>query len=239
MNRLNRRALCVLVGVLALLAGSVWSEPLQPSQITTWGESEVLLEPDYVEWVVLIQSQDKLPKLARAVNDEILESLLDIADQYDIDEEDISSGEPAYDQVFRDRDRGDTQISDYLATKVSRRVALVMREMDGADEMLEAVHSLGVIYVIRRKSTRYDEEVRRVKAQALKRARINAEEQAAALGQTIGKAILAEVYIRDNNNSEGGLFGPPDDPIEPDKSAADARGKIRIQAYADVSFLLE
>lgn len=233
MKMMNRWIVVVWV---VLMAMPVWAVEVEPPQIAVDGDAEVLLEPDYIEWVVDIRTSDKVPKLAREVNDRIYESLIDIADKADIDAKEIVSGEPAYEQQFGQGGNGRPDMNRYIGTEVYRRVTLVMRDMDEFDEMLDAVHPLGVFYAVRRKSTKYEETVRRVEAAALKDARKKAIEQAAALGQNIGKAI--EVDVARHQFTGGGLFGDPT-PIEEDDNDAGPEGKIRVQAYAHVRFRLE
>ena len=233
MKTLNRW--CVVV-LLAWGGLPVWADEVEPPYIVVEGEAEVLLEPDYIEWVVDIRTRDKVPKLAREVNDTIYESLLDIADKADIDAKEITSGEPAYEQLFRDGGGRKPDINGYIGIEVYRRVTLVMRDMDEFDEMLDAVHPLGVFYVVRRKSTKYDDAAQRVDTAALKDARQKAVAQASALGQNIGKAI--EVEVTRDQPFGGGLFGDP--PVfEEDNKSAGPEGKIRVKAYAQVRFRLE
>jgi uncharacterized protein YggE len=233
MKRMNCWTVVVLVSVLA---GPCWADQPEPPQILVEGEAEVWLEPDYIEWVVDIRTNDKVPKIAREVNDSIYESLLDIADKADIDAEEVVSGEPVYEQLFRDGGGGRPDINRYTDTEVYRRVILIMRDMDEFDEMLDAVHPLGVLYVVRRKSTKYDEAVRRIDTVALKDAKQKAVAQADALGQSIGKAI--EVEVTREEPYEGGLFGSPP-VIEKDGAIAGPEGKVLVKAYAQVRFRLE
>ena len=232
---------CFMVAIAVVIVGSpaLAEDKLLPPRIEVYGEAEALLEPDYIEWVVDIRTQDKVPKLAREVNDKLYELLLDIADQADIDEKDIVSGDPTYEQQFDEEREEEADISDYTGTEVYRRVTLVMRDMDELEEMIDAVHPLGVFYAVRRKSSRYDEVARRVEVAAIKEARMMAIEQAAALGQNIGKAIYVDVYHYSGSGGEGGLFGPPEKPIKDDPASAGPDGKIRVAAYADVIFRLE
>ena len=213
----------------------------QAPMIEVYGKAEVLLEPDYIEWVVVIRTNDKVPRLAREVNDAVLDSLFDIAGKADIDEEDIASGEPTYEQLFdADYDSGEkVDLNDYTGTEVTRRVTLVMRDMDELGEMLDAVHPLGVFYAVRRKSTKYEEAAKEVEVAALKAARAKAFEQATALGQKVGKAISVGVFVDDGEDDHGGLCGPPAKPIEDDDAAAGPGGKVRVVAYADVIFRIE
>lgn len=228
---------CVALWMFATIA-PVLASDVEPPHITVDGGAEASLEPDYIEWVVDIRTRDKLPSIAREVNRAIFESLLKIADKADIDEKEITSGEPAYEQSFEDG-RDGPDLDRYIDTEVYRRVTLVMRDMDEFDEMLDAVHPLGVFYVVRRKSTKYEETVKRVEAAALKDARMKAVEQAAALGQNIGKAIEVDVSPHaDQSSYDGGLFGLPE-PIEEDDQAAGPDGKVHVRAYATVRFRLE
>lgn len=237
MKILNLWAAVVLLAVVVV---PVWASEVEPPYIVVDGAAEVLIEPDYIEWVVDIRTSDKVPKLAREVNNAIYESLLKIADKADIDEEEITSGEPTYEQLFRGNGQGRPDINGYMETEVYRRVTLVMRDMDEFDEMLDAVHPLGVFYAVRRKSTMYEETVRRVEVAALKDARQKAVEQAAALGQDIGKAIEVDVSHRQFGGGGGGLFGPSSEPlIEEDDHSAEPNGKIRVKAYAHVRFRLD
>lgn len=241
-NRVERLAmkrldwLAVVFGVI--FVAPIWAEDVEPPHIAVEGEAEVLLEPNYIEWVVDIRTRDTLPGVARDANKRILESLLEIADKADINENDIVLGEPAYEQLFRDTDDDQPDITRYTGTEVYRRVTLVMRDMDEFDEMLDAVHPLGVFYAVHRKSTEYEETVKRVEAQALKDARMKAVSQAAALGQNIGRAMDVKVVLIDGE-AGGHVFGSPPRPIEKDESSAGPNGKILLKAYADVRFRLD
>lgn len=236
-----------LLGYMVVLVLISFSQPAlsqsgeQPPMIEVYGEAEVLLEPDYIEWVVVIRTNDKVPRLAREVNDALLKSVKEIAGKADIDEEDMVWGEPTYEQLFdADYDSGEkADFNDYTGTEVTRRVTMVMREMDELQEMLDAVHPLGVFYAVRRKSTKYEEAAKEVELTALKAARARAVEQAAALGQKVGKAISVDVFVDDGEGDRGGLFGPPAKPIEDDDEASGPNGKVRVVAYADVIFRIE
>ena len=230
----------VFATVLLMMAASFAASAAdqEPPHIAVEGEAEVLLEPDYIEWVVDIRTQNEVPKIAREVNKRIYDLLLDIADKAKIDEEDIVSGEPMVEQEFGPNSREKPDVEDYRTTNVHRRVTLVMREMDEFDDMLDAVHPLGVIYTVRRKSTKYDETVKRVEAMALKDARMKAVAQAAALGQNIGKAIEVEVSRYRDRSESWATFGPSE-PDEVDDESADADGKIRVTSHANISFRLE
>ncbi|MGB0767170.1 MAG: SIMPL domain-containing protein [Phycisphaeraceae bacterium] len=209
-----------------------------PPNLEVYGEAEVVLEPDHIEWIIDIRTRDRLPKIARQVNDTLFDAVLKIADKADIDDRDIATGEPGYEQLFDEHADGRPAISDYIGTEVYRRVTLVMRDMDEFESMVDAVHPLGVFYAARRKSTRYDEAVGRVESLALEAARRRAVAQANALGQTLGKAIDVEVSHY-NGGDEGGLFGPPPKPIEDDDTAAGPGGRVRVAAVAYVTFSLE
>lgn len=227
---------CVVV--MMAVSVSVFADKEQPPKIVVEGEAEVLLEPDYIEWAVDIRTQDKVPKIARTVNESLFKALLEIAEKADIDDKDIAWGEPAYEQLFPENGQDSLDINRYIGTEVYRRVTLKMRDMDEFDEMLDAVHPLGVFYAVRRKSTQYGQVAKRVKAQAIKDARMKAIDQAAALGQNIGKAIDVEVTHHSHGGVGSALFGSIP-PIEEDDTSAGPDGKIRVTAYATVRFRLE
>ena len=228
----------MFLAVMVSASASVFADKDPSPKIVVEGEAQVLLEPDYIEWVVDIRTRDKVPEIARKVNDSLFESLLEIAGKADIDDKEITWGEPAYEQLFPEHSRDLPDINLYIGTEVYRRVTLKMREMDEFDQMLDAVHPLGVFYVVRRKSTRYEEVAKRVKVQALKDARMKAIDQAAALGQNIGKAIDVEVTHDSHGGVSRAFFGSTP-AIEDDDAAAGPDGKIRVTAYATVRFRLE
>lgn len=230
-----------MMGLVVLIAcdSALAEEKDHPPRIEVYGEAEVLLEPDYIEWVVDIRTRDKVPKLAREVNDKLYETLQDIAGKADIDEKDIVTGEPVYEQEIDQVDEEKPDIDEYMGTEVYRRVTLVMRDMDELEEMIDAVHPLGVFYAVRRKSSRFNEVARRMEVAAIKNARKQAIEQAAALGQNIGKAIDVDVSHVSRGGGDGGLFGPSPKPIKDDPESAGPDGKVRVRAYAFVTFRLE
>jgi uncharacterized protein YggE len=225
--------------MVLVTVGPAKADRIEPPKIEVTGEAEVLLEPDYIEWVIDIRTKDKVPKLARETNETMFETLLEVADKADIDARDIESGEPQYTQLFRDGS-GPPTINAYVGTEVHRRVTLVLRDMDEFDEMLDAVHPMGVLYTVRRKSSQYEETVRAAEREALKRARQTAVAQAAALGQNIGKAIRVEVKHASWTPTAIALFGDTEPRLFDDESeAAGPSGKIRVQVFAEVSFRLE
>jgi uncharacterized protein YggE len=173
MKRLHRWAVVVWV---AVVAWPVCANEVEPPHIAVDAKVETFIEPDYIEWVVDIRTLDIVPEMARKVNNTIYESLLDIADKAGIDEKEIISGAPAYEQLFREGETDTPDITRYRGTEVYRRVTLVMSDMDEFEEMLDAVQPLGVFYAVRRKSTKYAESIRQVELAALKDARQTAIE---------------------------------------------------------------
>ena len=237
------RLLSVLVcAVLTVLPGlSTAAQDEEGDVIDVVGRAHAVLEPDYVEWTVQIKTKDKLPKLALEVNDAILQALLKIAKSARVDEKDITQGLPAVEQYFGVRNHGGPEADEYKETHVERRVTFKMRDMDEFEEALDAIHTLGVVYQVKYKSSAYDKTLAKVKRDALLDAKAQATDLAGALGQKIGPAVSVEVK-QDYITYRGGLFGGPDDHDwrdDEDRKAADADGKIHVLAYAYVDFKLE
>lgn len=225
-----------------LLASWAWTAAGQAQAprdvIAVEGYARATLEPDYAEWTVQIVTRDKAPKIALEVNDAVLQSLLKIAKSADIDETDIAKGRAAVEQEFRDAQNDDADFGPYEATRVERRVTLVMRELKEFEDALIAIHQLGVVYSVRYKSSAYENTVAKVKREALLDAKRQAEEQANAIGQDVGPAVRVDV-VQGYPGVGGGLFGEEDWREDVDPEAAGPDGKVRIEAYADAEFKLE
>lgn len=224
---------CVLIMAIPALA-----EKEQPPKIVVEGEAQVMLEPDYIEWVVLVKTIDLSPAVALETNERMLEALLKIAKGVDIDKEDISSGRPLVKQQYGQL-RGRESEGPYEGTEVTRRVTLLMREMDELENLLPQLHGLGLKYVMRYQSTKYEQAIRQAKAAALEHAKEIAIQQAKVIGQKIGPALRVEVVQDYPDRGIGSLFAGIDEPIEFEYSSAEDDGKIHVRAYAAIEFSLE
>ncbi len=229
----------LLAGLFVMVASvSVLAEDALPPQIVVKGEAEILLEPDYIEWVVLVKASDLSPEVAFKTNERLLEALREIAKDVDINAADISAGRALVEQRYSE-ERGRDSKGQYAGTDVTRRVTLLMRDMDKLEEMLPQLGNLGLSYLMRYRSTKYDQAIRQVKIEALKQAQQIAIEEAAVIGQKIGPALHVEVQQDYPNRGVGSLFAGIDEPIEFDYSSAEQDGKIHVSAYAEVEFSLE
>ena len=201
------------------------------------GEAEAVLEPDYIEWVVDIRTENKSPKSALDINDTMLEKLMDVVDDADIDSKDIVAGQPEIKQVFL---RGSSKISsieNYQSTLVHRRVTFHLRDLDEMPDLLIALHELGLPYSMAFKSSAFEKTWQALKLDAIKHAKSLAAEQAAVLGQTIGPATELEVGPHYSRTARGGLFAD-DHEERVDMSVAGPDGKVRLRVYAIATFRL-
>eukprot|EP00752_Nemacystus_decipiens_P017086 g15303.t1 len=144
------------------------------------GSSEIILQPDYVEWKIDMRDSDPDPVKSKAMNDERYKAVLELAEDLDIVQEDIVIGEVSIYKTTKKNKDGEYVFAGYV---VKREMVLVQRELDDFDEMLARLAEFKVEFNISYGSTKLREAKRKAQLQAVETAREKAEALAGVLGQ--------------------------------------------------------
>lgn len=160
------------------------------------GTSEIILQPDYVEWEVELRDRDLDPVKAKAMNDERYQAVLKLAKDLDIDKDDVVIGEVSIYKTTKKNEDGEYVFAGYV---VKREMVLIQRELEDFDEMLARLAQFKVEFEISYGSTKLRETKRKAQLAAVKAAREKAEELAGVLGQKVGRPL----YIGDYDTTFG------------------------------------
>lgn len=232
----------LLVFAIALSANSVVAQKeVDRPLITVTGQAEIMVVPDEVAFNLRVVTMDKDLLVAQAKNDQTVKAVLALARQYQIPPTQMQTDHITLSERYTDEDET-KEPPVFLGYTVSKRVAIVLRDVSKAEQLLADVFKSGV--------TRIEEvafrttQVRKYKDQARAMAIKAAQEKAIALtreiGQTIGKAYsITEEGQSDyslNNSSNTASFARGSDS---DEQSTIALGQISISARVTVSFELK
>lgn len=224
----------------------------ESKRVEVTGQSHVVLEPDYTEWVVDLVVTDKKPAVAMEVDKKMTDSLREIMKDGDVEKADMVVGRPKFTQNTTEKHKW-SDGAGYTNTTVHRRVVFKLRDLEEVPEVFLAIHNLGVTYRYAYKSSKYDATLEQAKVDALKDAKAIAQKQVAVLGQTLGPAlrvwvgeggdrlpVFTNAPSFDLNDAlvNGGVFGSDRSDDVYDPSAAKSDGRVHVRAYAEVHFEL-
>lgn len=230
--------LAIALSASSALAQSTIDRPL----ITVVGQAEIMVVPDEVAFNLRVVTMDKDLLAAQAKNDQTVKALLALARQYQIPPTQMQTDHITLSETYTDEDVT-KKPPVFLGYTVSKRVAIVLRDVSKAEQLLADIFKSGV--------TRIDDvdfrttQIRKYKDQARAMAIKAAQEKATALtreiGQTIGKAysiteegLTDRSYSQNISNSAGSVRGSYSD-----EESTIALGQISITARVVVSFELK
>lgn len=229
--------LTIALSATSVLAQSVNDRPL----ITVVGQAEILVVPDEVAFNLRVVTTDKDLLAAQRKNDQTVRGVLALARQYEIPPNQVQTDHIKLTEEYTDEDVT-KKPPVFLGYTVSKRVAIVLRDVSKVEQLLADIFKSGV--------TRIDEvefrttQIRKYKDQARALAIKAAQEKAIALAkeinQTIGKAYSIQEQgpnysgLANNTRSSGVLSGSYSD-----EESTIALGQISITARVVVSFELK
>ena len=239
-NEMTKKILLVFAIALSAnsaLAQSTVDRPL----ITVTGQAEIMVVPDEVAFNLRVVTMDKDLLVAQAKNDQTVKAVLALARQYQIPPTQMQTDHITLSERYTDEDET-KEPPVFLGYTVSKRVAIVLRDVSKAEQLLADIFKSGV--------TRIDDvdfrttQVRKYKDQARAMAIKAAQEKAIALtreiGQTIGKAYSiteeGQTGYSQNNTSNSTSFVRGS---YSDEESTIALGQISITARVVVSFELK
>lgn len=209
--------------------------------ITVVGQAEILVVPDEVAFNLQVVSMDKDLLAAQAKNDQIVKNLLALARQYQIPAAQVQTDHIRVSQRYTDEDVT-RKPPVFLGYTVSKKVALVLRDVSKAEPLLADIFKSGVTGIedVEFRTTQIRKYKDQARALAIKAAQEKANALAREIGQTIGKAYTIEEEGQSfsglaNNSGRAGLVSGS----YSDDEGTIALGQISVSARVRVSFDLK
>lgn len=222
--------------------------------ITVTGTAEMQVAPDEATLTLVVTKTDKELSVAKLANDEAVRKVLDVARRFSIAPQNVKTDfitvEMKYDYVRDPSARVYDANGSELAKKlfrgydVSKAVVIKLTNISRFEEFFSAILITGITEVssVTFSTSTLRENKDKARAMAMKAAKEKSTDLAAAVGQTIGKAIKITEGLSftpysnyqsnslSNVSSTGGSFS--------ESSTTFAPGSITITAQVTVSFLL-
>jgi uncharacterized protein len=215
--------------------------------ITVSGQAEVRVPPDEIVFTLAVESIDKDMLVAKNKTDASIREILAIARRSNIKDEEVQTSyisvEPRYNVDDLDYEQRRTVKREFIGYRVSKTVAVRLREIPRFDALLSDFLKAGVTRVTNVEFR--DSQIRKHKDQArvmaIKAAQEKARLLAGEIGQSIGPAYSITENASDyspramtqNATSLDGFISPRE------SDSAIAPGLISVTAQVTVSFRLQ
>jgi uncharacterized protein YggE len=232
----------LLAFAITCLASSVFAQNTADRPlITVTGQAEILVVPDEVFFNLRVVTLEKELPAAQAKNDQVVKTLLALARKYQIPPTQVQTDHIALSKTYSDEELT-KKPPVFLGYTVTKKVAIVLREVSKAEDLLADIFKSGVSSIEdvdfrTTQSRKYKDQAR---ALAMKAAQEKASAMAREIGQTIGKAYSiqeeGQTYggLANNSVSSGLVRGSYSD-----EESTIALGQISITARVVVSFELK
>lgn len=173
--------------VLCLMGGNLLRAEEPQRQISVSGESEVRIAPDEIILTLGVETYNIDLKTAKAENDSLVKSALEIASDYEIPEKYLKTDYIEIQPVFESYNHK----QNFLHYQVRKTIALTIRKIDSYEPLLTDMLEAGIDHVIgidfRTTDLRTHKDAAR--ALAVRAAREKAEAMAGELDQILGEVI--------------------------------------------------
>ncbi len=199
-------------------------------------ESHVIYAPvDEIHFTIILQHHAQEIDAARNKNRKVAHTVFDILKKAGIKDRFIQTKRMRISRNYI-RNRHPIEYDGFLAYQ---QIYVCLKDIDSYDAIVDQLLVLDVHAVNGPdfKSSEYENLAKKAKLEALKKARVSAEEMAAALGQSIGKAKLIHSNTR-NNFSNSAYSSQPAQQNNQSGSTSFELGEIEIRSYVTVSFEL-
>jgi uncharacterized protein YggE len=224
----------VTLAVLALEAAAQWSPyassppHVGPPRITVEGEATVFVKPDRVVISLGIETWDPVFQKAKERNDAAVKRAFEAIKSCGIPEMSVETDGIAIHPWWRGY-HPDGSERGYRGYVVRNMLVVTISDTERVSELIEAAARAGVnlVHTIRFQTTELKKHREQARELALRAAREKAEKMAAALGQSVGKALEVREHSagwRDwywSSWSDWGWGGSRD------------HGMSQVQVYAD------
>jgi uncharacterized protein YggE len=233
----------LLLFAIVLSAGTVCAQKeVDRPLITVTGQAEIMVVPDEVDFALRVVTMDKGLSTAMEQNDQIVKTLFALARKYQIPPTQLQTDRISVTQRFTDEDVT-KKPPVFLGYTVIKNVAIILRDVSKADDLLTEIIKSGVSYIqnVSFRTTQLRKYKDQARAQAIKAAQEKAIALTKEIGQSIGKAYSITEdgptpYAYSQNSSN--FIGQSGGSSSSDESTI-ALGQISITARVTVSFELK
>ncbi|HWN11213.1 MAG TPA: SIMPL domain-containing protein [Pyrinomonadaceae bacterium] len=232
----------LLVIAITLSASSISAQSaVDRPLITVTGQAEIMVVPDEVAFSLRVVTMEKELNAATVKNDQVVKSLMALAQKYQIPPRQVQTGHISMAQRFSDEEVT-KKPPVFLGYTVTKRVAIVLGDVSKAEDLLADIFKSGITNIddVDFRTT----QLRKYKDQARAMAMKAAQEKATALTRQIGQTIGKAYSIHEQGPAFGGSpnvrnsIGFVTATSSNDESTI-ALGQISITAHVVVSFELK
>ncbi len=229
--------IALTLSATSIRAQNVVDRPL----ITVTGQAEVMVVPDEVAFNLRVVTMEKELAAAKAKNDQVVKSLLALAQKYQIPPRQVQTDHISLAQRYSDEEVT-KKPPVFLGYTVSKKVAIILQDVSKAEDLLGDIFKSGVTNIeeVEFRSTQLRKYKDQARAMAMKAAQEKATAMTKEIGQTIGKAYSiqeqGQVYggLQNTSNTIGFARGESSN-----EESTIALGQISITARVVVSFELK
>lgn len=224
--------------------------------INVTGTAEVQVAPDEVVFTLDVAKIDKDLQIAKRLNDESVSKILELARRFSVLPQNIKTDSISVDMKYQitrdpkarvyDEDGDETGKRIFLGYQVSKTVTVKLTDISRFEDLFSEVLKTGITEVrnVSFETSKYREIRVQAREMAMKAAREKAVSMAAAINQTIGKAIFIQEGIgtgvgisASGNRARSNNFSVGSESLQ-SISTTFAPGAIKVEASVTVSFLL-
>jgi len=244
----------ILIVILLCSAFSLSAQEIDKLPvITVSGTAEVQVAPDEAVFSIDVTKTNKDLQAAKRLNDESVGKILELTRRFSILPQNVQTTQIAVDMKYESiRDAKTRVFSDdgdeigkrvFRGYEVSKSVTVRLTDLSRFEEFFAAVLQTGVSAVnsVTFETSKLRENKDKAREMAMKAAKEKATAMAAAVGQTVGRAIkitegtvggqmFGNYLANANTVATGGVFT--------ESLVTFAPGAIKIEAQVTVSFLL-
>jgi uncharacterized protein YggE len=248
-----KRSTVLIVILLCSAFSSAAQEIDKLPVITVTGTAEVQIAPDEAVFSIDVTKTNKDLQAAKRLNDESVGKILELTRRFSISPQNVQTTQIVVDMKYESiRDARTRIVSDdgeeigkrvFKGYEVSKSVTVRLTDLSRFEEFFAEVLQTGVSGVnsVKFETSKLRENKDKAREMAMKAAKEKATAMAAAVGQTIGRAVkvtegnvggqlFGNYSINSNAVGTAGVFT--------DSLVTFAPGAIKIEAQVTVSFLL-
>ena len=244
-------AAAILTLMVCASAAHSQTQP-KPPTIDVVGTAEVLVPPDEVVFNLDVTKRNKDMNIAKQEADAALRKIIDLTRQFNIKPENVKtdyiSVEKRYESIRDPKNRIFDEDGDEIGTRVflgydvSTTVIVRLTDLKRFEEFFSKALETGVTEIgrVSFESSQMIEKRKQAREMAMKAAYEKASAMAAAIGQTIGKAIYIQeerpASVQSNSANYANTFVGVTTATE--SVATFSPGSIKISSTVSVTFLL-
>ncbi|MEZ5344894.1 MAG: SIMPL domain-containing protein [Pyrinomonadaceae bacterium] len=238
-----RKIQTIFISIIVFAASINAQNIDQQPTVSVTGTAEINVVPDCAVFSISVKKINKVLLSAKTENDRIVSQVLALAKKYSIDEKDVKTDFINVSESYEWIGTGPDRKRIFVGYEVSKSVTIKLNDLTRFESFFSDLLMTGLTEVkgVRFESSEFIKHKRDARIQAIRAAKLKAEELAGALGQSIGKALVI-------NEDSGTRYPVPNITAnyigaiggEGSGSAAQtfSPGTITIRSQVDVKFVL-